>query len=125
MLPFTIETITIVSKPELYLSLSPRVTVSLSLRLPIPASFYLFLPPIPRPLPDHALRSELTIKLWIDAFTAVIDVQTLTALLTESGFMLVADPDGLPVWMIPALHRLFAPMLFFSRFETGRGLSST
>ena len=71
------------------------------------------------------MRPELTIELWIDAFTAVIDVQTFAALLTESGLMLVADPDGLPVWMISALHRLFAPTLFFSRFETGRGLSST
>jgi hypothetical protein len=80
---------------------------------------------IPRPFPDDALRSELAIELWIDAFTAVIDVQTFAALLTESRFMLVADPNGLPVWMVSALHRFFAPTLFFSPFATGRGWSST
>jgi hypothetical protein len=71
------------------------------------------------------LRSELTIELWIDAFATVIDVQALATFLTESGFMFVADPDGLPVWMIFALHRFFTPTPFFSRFETGWGLSST
>jgi len=99
-----------------------RITpVSLSPRRPID----FFLPPVPRLLPNNALRSELAIELWIDAFAAVIDVQALAALLAESDFMLLADPDGLPVWMISALHRLFTPTPFFSRFETGRGFSRT
>jgi hypothetical protein len=71
------------------------------------------------------LRPELTVELWIDAFTAVIDVQTLAALLTKSGFMFLADPNRFSVWVISALHRFFAPTPFLSRFETGRGLSST
>ena len=89
----------------------------------LPVDF--FLPPVPRLLPNNALRSELAIELWIDAFAAVIDVQALAALLTESGLMLVTDPNGLAVWMISALHRSFTPTPFFSRFETGRGLSRT
>ena len=88
-------------------------------------SRYLFFSSVSRHLPDHALRSELTIEFWIDTFTAVIDVQTLAALLTESGFMFVADPNCLPPGMISALHRFFPPTPFFSRFDTGRGLSST
>jgi hypothetical protein len=122
MLTFTIQTIKILSAPRItYTSLSLHRPVALPPRLPID----FFLSPVSRPLPDDALCSELTIELWIDTFTAVIDVQALTALLTESGLMLVADPDGLSVRMIPALHHLFAPTLFFSRFETGRGWSST
>ncbi len=88
-------------------------------------SLHLYLPSVPRHLPDNASCPELTIELWIDAFAAVIDIQALATLLTESGFMFVADPNGLPVRMISALHRLFARRPFFSRFETGRGLSST
>jgi hypothetical protein len=93
--------------------------------LPPRVSIDFFLPPVLRFLPYNALRSELAVELWIDAFTAVLDVQTLAALLTESGFMLMADPDRLPVWVIPALHRFLTPMPFFSRFETGWGLSRT
>jgi len=55
----------------------------------------------------------------------VIDIQALAALLTKSSFMFLAAPNRFPVWMISALHRFFAPTPFFSRFETGRGLSST
>jgi hypothetical protein len=93
--------------------------------LPARVSIDFFLPPVPRFLPYNALRSELAVELWINAFTAVIDVQTLAALLTESGFMLVADPNRLSVWVIPALHHFLTPVPFFSRFETGRGLSRT
>jgi hypothetical protein len=71
------------------------------------------------------LRSEFTIELWIDTFAAMIDIQALATLLTESGFMFVADPNCLPVRMNSAFHRFFAPTPFFSRFETGWGLSST
>ena len=109
---------------------SPRHPVFPSLGHPVPhlrifASLYPFLPPVPRHLPDEALCSELAIELRIDAFATMIDIQALATLLTESGFMLVTDPNGLPVRMISAHHRLFAPAPLVSRFETGRGLSST
>jgi hypothetical protein len=80
---------------------------------------------VPRHLPNNALSSELTIELRIDAFTAMINIQALATFLTESGFMFVADPHGPPVRMISAFHRFFCPVPFFSRFETGRGRSST
>ena len=101
--------------------MKPFLPSPLSSRLRIDFSFS----SVPRHLPDKALRSELAIELRIDAFTTIIDIQALATLLTESGFMLVTDPNGLPVRMISAHHRLFAPAPFVSRFETGRGLSST
>jgi len=102
-----------------------RYDEAFSPRLRISASLYLFLPPVPRHLPNKALRSKLAIELRIDAFTAMIDIQALATLLTESGLMFVADPNGLPVRMISALHRFFVPAPVVRRFETGRGLSST
>ena len=104
-----------------------RVTASLLLRVArsprLPVDFSL--PPVPRPLPDNALGSEFTIELRIDALAAVFYIQALTTLLTETGFMFVANPDGFPVRMILASHRFFSPVPFFIRFETGRGLSRT
>jgi hypothetical protein len=56
----------------------------------------------------------------------MVNIEALAALLTESRFVFLADPNRLSVWMISALHRFFAPApFFFNPFETGRGLSST
>jgi len=93
---------------------------------------YLFFPPVPRHLPDQALISELTIKFWIDAHAAMVDIETLTALLTKAGFMFLTDGNGLSIGVDSALHlmllyhlsRLFF-CLTFKRFETGRCLKST
>ena len=71
------------------------------------------------------MASELAVEFRVQAFTAVIDIQAFAALLTESGFMFVADPHRLPVRMMFALHCFFFPTPFFSRFVTGRGLSKT
>jgi hypothetical protein len=99
----------------------PITLIALSPRLLIDS----FFSSVPRHLPDKALRSKLAIELWIDAFTAMIDAQALATLLTESGFMFVADPNGFPVRMVLALHRPLPPAPGFRRFETGRGLRST
>lgn len=83
------------------------------------------LPSVSRHLPNDALAPELAVEFRIDTFTTVIDVQALTAFLTEPGFMFVADANCLPVRVISAFHRFFSPPLFLSRLETGRGLSKT
>ena len=111
-----------------FVSLSPYPLISLSPYLLI----YLFFPPVPRHLPDQALISELTIKFWIDAHAAMVDIETLTALLTKAGFMFLTDGNGLSIGVDSALHlmllyhlsRLFF-CLTFKRFETGRCLNST
>jgi len=61
-------------------SLSPRLLIDF------------LLPPVSRLLPNNTFGSEFAIELWVDAFTTMIDVQALATFLTESGFMLVADP---------------------------------
>jgi len=50
------------------------------------------------------LASELAVKLWIKALTAVIEVEALTALVTKRRFMLLANGDGFPVWVVLTLH---------------------
>jgi len=66
------------------------------------------LPPIPRHLPDQALSSKLTIKFWIDAFAAKVDIQTLAALPAEPGLMFLTDSNRLSVRMTFALHLIFS-----------------
>jgi hypothetical protein len=51
------------------------------------------------------LASELAVKLWVKALTAVIEVEALTALLTKRRFMLLADGDGFSVWVILTFQR--------------------
>jgi hypothetical protein len=62
------------------------------------------LPAVPRHFPDDTLGSELAVEFWIKALTAVVDVKILTALLTESCLMLLADCNCLPIRMIFTLH---------------------
>jgi len=60
------------------------------------------------------LGSEFTVELWIQAFTAMINVEALTAFLAETHFMFLTDPDCLPVRMVSALHPIFS--IFCSQF---------
>lgn len=78
------------------------MTLSLFLRIDF------FLPPVPRHLPDDTLGSELAVKFWINAFTAVIDIEALTTLLTEPCSMFLANRNRFSIRMISALH-LFIP----------------
>ncbi len=82
----------------------------LSFYLPIlsPPRLDLSLPSIPRHLPDDTLSSKFAIKLRINTLAALIDVKTLTALLTESCLMLLADRNRLPIRMNSTSH-LFIP----------------
>ena len=110
---------------------------------------HFFFPPIPRHLPDQALSSKLTIKFWIDALAAKVDIETLAALPTEPGLMFLTDSDCLPIGMASTLHislRFLAMIagrwrgyidlrhqllfldiirLVFNRLEIGRCLKST
>ena len=88
-------------------------------------SIDLFLPSVSRFLPDDALGSELAVEFWIDAIAAMVNIEALAALLTESCLVFLAGPDCLSIRVISALHLFFAPSPFFNLFETGRGLSST
>jgi len=62
----------------------------------------------------------------------MVDIETLTALLTKARFMFLTDGNGLSIGVYSALHllllyhsgRLFF-CLTFNRFETGRCLKST
>ena len=81
-----------------------NLPISLSPHLPID----FFFPSVPRHLPDEALVSELAVELWIDAVTAMVNIEALTALLTESHFMFLTDPNCLPVRMISTLHLAFS-----------------
>ena len=77
-----------------------NLPISLSPHLPID----FFFPSVPRHLPDEALVSELAVEFWINAFTAIINIEAPTAFLTEPGFIFLAGRNGLPVRMILALH---------------------
>ena len=106
--------------------MSPNHPIGLFLYL------HFFFPPIPRHLPDQALSSKLTIKFWIDALAAKVDIETLAALSTEPSLMFLTDGNSLSIGVDSALHlmllyhlgRLFF-CLTFNRFETGRCLKST
>ncbi len=54
------------------------------------------------------MGSEFTVELWIQTFTAVVNVETLTTLLTETCFMFLTDPDRLSVGMVSASHHFFS-----------------
>jgi hypothetical protein len=54
--------------------------------------------------------SEFTVIFWIHTFTALIDVETLTALLTKAGFIFLTGGNGLTLWMISTLHFYFPLM---------------
>ena len=80
-----------------------NLPISLSPHFPI----YLFLPPVPRHLPDQALGSKLTIEFWIDALATMVNIETLAALAAEPGLMFLTDSDRLPVRMVFTLHLSF------------------
>ena len=83
--------------------LFPHLPISSSPHLLI----YLLFSPVPRHLPDQALGSKLTIKLWIDAIAAMVDIETLATLSAEPGLMFLTNSDRLPVWMVSTLHFAF------------------
>jgi hypothetical protein len=68
---------------------------------------YPFFSPVPRHLPDQALGSKLTIKFWIDAIAAMVDIETLATLSAEPGLMFLTDSDRLSIRMISTLHFAF------------------
>lgn len=47
---------------------------------------------------------EFAVFFWIHAFTTVVDVQTLTTLLTEPGLIFLAGGDGITIRMISTVH---------------------
>jgi len=61
---------------------------------------------VSRHFPDHALRSEPAVDLRVNAFTAVVNVKALTALLTESLLIYLTDRDCLSVGVISTLHSI-------------------
>jgi hypothetical protein len=48
--------------------------------------------------------SEFTVFFWIHAFTALINVETLTALLTKAGLIFLAGGNGITIRMMSTLH---------------------
>jgi hypothetical protein len=64
-------------------------------------------PPFPGQLPDDASAPETAVKSRVEALTAFLGVEAFAALPAESGLVFQADPERLPVRMVPALHRLF------------------
>jgi hypothetical protein len=54
------------------------------------------------------LVSEFAVELWIDAVTAMVNIEALTALLAESCFMFLTNSDRLSVRMISTLHLAFS-----------------
>ena len=71
---------------------------------PLSRIIHLFFSPVSRPLPDDALGSELAVELWVETVAARIDIKTLATLPAESCFVLLTNPNRLPVRMIRALH---------------------
>ena len=68
---------------------------------------YLFLPAVPRHLPDQALSSKLTIKFRIDALAAIVDIETLAALPAKPRFVFLTNSSRLSIRMISAIHLSF------------------
>ena len=66
-----------------------------------------FLSSLPRHLPDQALGPKPAMELRIEALAAVVDVETLAALLAESCLVLLADRNCVPVRMALTLHCLY------------------
>jgi len=54
------------------------------------------------------LGSEFTVELWIQTFTARVNVETLTTFLTETRFMFLANSNRFSVGMISASHHFFS-----------------
>jgi hypothetical protein len=50
------------------------------------------------------LGPEFTVKLRVIALATEVDVQTFTAFPAEPGFVLLTDPDRVPLRMILAVH---------------------
>ncbi len=83
---------------DLLISSSPYLLISLSPHL------HVFLPAVFWHLPDDALGSEFTVKFWIDAFAAIVNVKALAALLAESCLVFLTDTNCLPIRVISTLH---------------------
>jgi hypothetical protein len=63
-----------------------------------------FLSSVPRHLPYQALSSKLTVELWIEAFAAVVNVETFAAIPAVTGLMFLTDGYCFPVRMVSAFH---------------------
>ena len=74
------------------------------------------LPPVPRKLPDHTLSPELTVELWVQTFTAPIDIETFATLPAKTSLMFLANADRLSLRMISTFHDLRQPVRTSSSF---------
>ena len=69
----------------------------------------IFFSPVTGHFPNNALGSEFTIESRANTTTAVIDIQTLTALPAKTGFILLTDRKGFTIRMVSTLHLFFYP----------------
>lgn len=54
------------------------------------------------------MGSEFTVESLANTFTAMIDIHTLAARPTKTGFVLLADGKGFTIRMVSTLHLLLS-----------------
>ena len=69
---------------------------------------------VSRHLPDEALSPELAVEFWIEAFTTMVNVKALAALLAESCVMFLADSNRPSSRMILTVHLFFLLVLIIN-----------